>query len=50
MDSNVNIILLYCMQSVDAVKEYSREVLQKSDWKLMIDQKKQDSLTLINIM
>ena len=29
------------MQSIDAVKEYSREILQKSYQQLMIDLKKQ---------
>ena len=28
-------------QSIDAVKEYFREDLQKSDWQLMVELKKQ---------
>ena len=38
------------MQSIDAVKEYSRKVLQKSDRQLMIEETVSNSLILINIM
>ena len=42
MHSNViDTVLLYRQVCIDAVKEYSREVLQKSYWQLMIDLKKQ---------